>query len=138
VRAFRMVIAGHGTLPASLLKTAELICGEIPDVAAVGLRASDSPDRYAEELRAAIGRDGAAAGDVLVLCDLLGGTPYNVAAAISRRSPRVVCVAGANLAMVVEAALATEPLAGPLVERLLEAGRAGIAESEQHRARRAS
>ena len=140
MREYRIVIAGHGTLPASLLSTAELICGEISDAVAVGLAASESPDCYAEELRAAIGRDesGGAAGDVLVLCDLLGGTPYNVAAAISRRSPRVVCVAGANLAMVVDAALATEPLAGPLVERLLEVGRTGIAESERHRARRAS
>jgi hypothetical protein len=40
--------------------------------------------------------------------------------------------------MVVEAALATEPLAGPLVERLVEVARAGITESERHRARRAS
>jgi len=126
-------------LPASLLATAELICGEIPNVAAAGLAPSESPDHYAEELRTAIGRDGVpGAGDVLVLCDLLGGTPYNVAVAISRRSPRVVCLAGANLAMIVEAALATESLADPLVERLLEVGRAGIAESERHRARRAS
>jgi N-acetylgalactosamine PTS system EIIA component len=139
VRAFRVVIAGHGALPASLLSTAELICGEISNVAAVGLQASESPDHYAEELRAAIGRDGASdARDVLVLCDLLGGTPYNVAAAISRRSSRVVCVGGVNLAMVVEAALAAEPLTDPLVERLLEIGRAGIAESERHRARRVS
>lgn len=139
MRAFRIVIAGHGTLPASLLATAELICGEITDVAAVGLAPSESPDHYAEELRTAIGRDGAAgAGDVLVLCDLLGGTPYNVAAAIARRSPRVVCVAGANLAMIVEAALASDALAHPLIERLLDIGRAGIAESERHRARRAS
>ena len=136
MRAFRIVIAGHGTLPASLLATAELICGEIPNVAAVGLAPSESPDHYAEELRTAIGRDGA--GDVLVLCDLLGGTPYNVAAAIARRSPRVVCLAGANLAMMVEAALASDALADPLVERLLDLGRAGIAESERHRARRAS
>ena len=139
MRAFRIVIAGHGTLPASLLATAELICGDIPNAAAVGLAPSESPDHYAEELRAAIGRDGGTgAGDVLVLCDLLGGTPFNVGAAISRRSPRVVCVAGANLAMLIEAALTAEPLAKPLVERLLEVGRAGIVESERHRARRVS
>jgi len=139
VRAFRIVIAGHGTLPSSLLTTAELICGEIANAQAVGLAPSDSPDGYADELRAAIGRDGGSAeGGVLVLCDLLGGTPYNVAAAISRRSPGVVCVAGVNLAMVLEAALADEPLADPLVERLLEVGRSAIAESARNRASRAS
>jgi PTS system N-acetylgalactosamine-specific IIA component len=135
VRGFRIVIAGHGTLPAALLATTELICGEIPDLAAVGLAASESPDHYAEGLRAAIGRDHR---PVLVLCDLLGGTPFNVASAIGRRSPRVVCIAGANLAMAVEAALADGDLDDALVERLIEVGRTGIVETERHRARRVS
>jgi mannose/fructose/sorbose-specific phosphotransferase system IIA component len=135
VRSYRIVIAGHGTLPAALLATAELICGSIPDLAAVGLAPGETPDHYAESLRAAIGRD---PRRVLVLCDLLGGTPYNVASAIGRRSPRVVCIAGVNLPMVVEAALASGELDEIMVERLLEVGRSGIVETERHRARRVS
>jgi mannose/fructose-specific phosphotransferase system component IIA len=141
VRAFRIVIAGHGTFPAALLGTAELICGPIADIAAVGLAPTDSPDRYAEDLRTAIGRDhvpGRAGLRVLVLSDLLGGTPFNVASAIARRSPRIVCLAGVNLAMAVEAALADGDLDDALVEHLLEVGRSGIVETERHRARRAS
>jgi mannose/fructose-specific phosphotransferase system component IIA len=135
VRSFRIVIAGHGTLPAALLATAELICGQIPDLAAVGLEPTETPDHYADGLRAAIGHDHR---PVLVLCDLLGGTPFNMASAIARRSPRVVCIAGANLAMVVEAALAAGTLDDALVERLIEVGRGGIVETERHRARRVS
>jgi N-acetylgalactosamine PTS system EIIA component len=135
VRSFRIVIAGHGQFPAALLSTAELICGRIPDVAAVGLQPGETPDHYAEELRAAIGHD---SKRVLVFADLLGGTPFNVAAAIGRRSPRVVCIAGVNLAMVVEAALSVPSLDDAAVERLLEVGRSGIVETERHRARRAS
>ena len=135
MRPFRMVIAGHGTLPAAMLATAELICGEIPDIAAAGLEPSETPDHYAAGLRAAIGHDNR---PILVLCDLLGGTPFNVASAISRRSPRVVCVAGVNLAMVVEAALTDASLDDALVDRLIEVGRSGIVETERHRARRAS
>jgi len=135
VRGFRIVIAGHGTLPAALLATTELICGEIPDLAAVGLAPTETPDHYAEALRAAIGHDHR---PVLVLCDLLGGTPFNVASAIGRRSPRVVCIAGVNLAMAVEAALADGTLDDALVERLIEVGRTGIVETERHRARRVS
>jgi mannose/fructose-specific phosphotransferase system component IIA len=147
VRAFRIVLAGHGALPAALLATAELICGPVADIAAVALEPAESPDRYAEYLRSAIGSDGphdvetarsARARRVLVLCDLLGGTPFNVASAIARRSPRIVCVSGANLAMVVEAALADGDLDEALVEHLLEVGRSGIVETERHRARRAS
>ena len=135
MRAFRIIIAGHGALPAALLSTAELICGPIADIAAVGLAPTDTPDRYAEALRSAIGRDHRR---VLVLTDLLGGTPFNVASAIARRSPRVVCVSGMNLAMTVEAALSSGDLDDSLVERLLEVGRDGIVETERHRARRAS
>ena len=135
MRAFRIVIAGHGTLPAALISTTELIVGPLADVAPAGLGPDDSPDGYAEALRAAIGHDGRRA---LVLCDLLGGTPFNVASTISRRSARVVCVAGVNLAMCVEAVLADGDLDEALVEHLLEAGRSGIAETARHRARRAS
>ena len=135
MRAFRIVIAGHGTLPAALLSTAELICGPIADISAVGLAATDTPDRYAEALRAAIGHDHRR---VLVLADLLGGTPFNLASAIARRSPRVVCVSGVNLGMAVEAALTDGDLTDEVVERLLEAGTDGIVETERHRARRAS
>jgi len=135
VRAFGIVIAGHGTLPAALLASTELICGPIADVAAVGLAADESPDHYTETLRVAIGHG---SRRMLVLCDLLGGTPFNVASAIARRSPRVVCVSGVNLAMAVEAALASGDLDEALVERLLEVGRSGIAETERHRASRAS
>lgn len=135
MRSFRIVLAGHGALPGALLGTAELIVGTIPDAAAVGIRAHETPDHFGEELRTAIGHDHR---PVLVLADLLGGTPYNVAAAIARRSTRVVCLSGVNLGMLVEAALADEPLEDTLVERLVETGRSGIVETSRHLAQRAS
>jgi mannose/fructose-specific phosphotransferase system component IIA len=118
-----------------MLSTAELICGPVADIAAVGLQATDSPDSYAASLRDAMGHD---SRRVLVMCDLLGGTPFNLASAIARRSPRIVCLSGANLAMAVEAALADGDLDDELVERLLDVGRSGIVETERHRALRAS
>lgn len=135
MRAFRIVIAGHGTLPAALLQTTEMIVGPVSDIVAAGLGEDHSPDAYAEALRTAIGHDGRR---VLVLCDLLGGTPFNVASAIARRSPRIVCLAGVNLAITVEAVMAEGDLDDELIDRLLEVGRSGIAETERHRARRAS
>ena len=135
MRAFRIVVAGHGTLPTALLATTEMICGPLADITAVELQPDQSPDGYAEALRAAIGHDGRR---VLVLCDLLGGTPFNVATAIARRSPRIVCLSGANLGMAIEAALAAGELDDVAIERFIEAGRTGIVETERHRARRAS
>ena len=135
MRSFRIVIAGHGTLPAALIATTEMICGPLSDLVAVGLEAHESPDNYADDLRAAVGHD---SRRVLVLCDLLGGTPFNVASAIARRSSRVVFLSGVNLAMAIDAALADGDLDERLVERLLEIGAGGIVETERHRARRVS
>ena len=135
MRSFRVVVAGHGTFPTALRTTTEMIVGPMADVVTAGLGAGESPDHFAEELRAAIGHDGRR---VLVLCDLLGGTPFNVASAIARRSSRVTVVAGVNLAMAVEAVLSDGDLTEALVEHLLEVGRTGVAESERHRAHRAS
>lgn len=135
MRRFRIVLAGHGAFPAGLLSAAEMICGPLQDVSALSIEPGQTPEQYAERMRSAIGHDGRR---VLVLCDLLGGTPFNVASAIVRRSPRVVCISGASLGLAVEAALAGGDLDEALVGRLLEAAHSGIAETERHRARRAS
>lgn len=135
MRAFRIVLVGHGSLPAALLATTELIVGAVPEIAAVSLGAHETPDHFAEALRNAIGRDHRR---VLVLADLLGGTPYNVAAAIARRSSRVVCVSGVNLAMTLEAALTDGQLTDEVVQRLVGTGRDGVVETSRHHAQRAS
>jgi len=134
VRSFRIVIAARHAA-AAMLATAELICGEIPDLTAVGLASTETPDHYADSLRAAIGHDHR---PILVLADLLGGTPFNVASAIARRSPRLVCVAGVNLADGRGSRPLRRALDDALVERLIEVGRSGIVETERHRARRVS
>lgn len=133
--SFRIVLAGHGDFAEALRTTTEMIVGPVPGMAALGLDASESPDQFADRMRAALGHD---ATPVLVLADLLGGTPFNVASAIARRSPRIVCLAGVNLAMAVEAATSRDTLDDRLVERLMTAGREGIVDIERHRARRAS
>jgi N-acetylgalactosamine PTS system EIIA component len=146
LRSYRIVVAGHGSLPSTLLAAAESIGGSIADAAAVELHAADSPDQFTDRLRTALQMDHPAdhgpahagrARRVLILCDLLGGTPFNRASAMARRSPRVVAISGANLGMLLEAALAEGDLDDDLVERLLEAGRDGIVETERHHARNA-
>ena len=62
----------------------------------------------------------------------------DIAAAMARRSSRIVCLSGMNLGLVVEAALTQDPLDDDLVERLVTAARDGIVETARHHARRAS
>ena len=122
MRGFRIVVASHGDLAAAFLAGAEMICGPIDDSVAVGLLPDHSPERYAELLRAAVG-----SGACLILTDLRGGTPANVALLVARGRPNIVVVAGINLGMVIEAATSLSSLEDEAIDTLVSAGRDSIA-----------
>ena len=123
MRDFRIVVAAHGGLAAALVRSAELISGELRDVTSVGIAPSQAPETFGTEVRRAIGID---ARPVLVLTDLDGGTPTIVAATIAGGRPGTVVLAGATLGMLVEAATGLDTLDEAAVARLVERGRAGI------------
>lgn len=101
----RIVVVGHGELPEALLSAARMIGGELPDVDAVGLSPQLSPEGYRPLLAAALDRTN---GPVLVLSDLRGGTPDNVARLLAGRRPNTVVVSNASLAMLLELALGAQ------------------------------
>lgn len=120
MRSFRIVVAGHGDLAAAFASAAQMICGRIPLLTAVGLQPEDSPESFMERLVAA-------APDpdepLLLLTDLVGGTPHNVSLALARRRPSAVVISGVNLAVLMEAAMSGDSLDSELVARLVSAGR---------------
>jgi len=110
-----VVIASHGPLASALLEAAEMICGSTDGVTTVSLAADDSPESFADRLRGAL----APGQPTLILTDLTGGTPHNVACAVIGSENHLVrCIGGANLGLVIEAITSTEPLDDALVERL--------------------
>jgi len=125
MRGFRIVIAGHGGFPEGLLSAAQLICGALDDVQTVGLQPDDTPEAFHERLLAA-----APASDdpVLLLTDLIGGTPHNMCLLLARRRPSAVLISGVNLAVLMEAAMSLDALDAASVERLVESGRAALGE----------
>ena len=134
MRQFRIVVAAHSGLASALVRSAELICGELRDVIAVGISPTQTPDAFAAELRRAIELDGR---PVLVLTDLDGGTPSIVAATIAADRPGTVVLAGATLGMVVEAATGPGAIDEQRIAQLVETSRAGIVDVTGRLARRA-
>ncbi len=124
--AFRIVVAAHGELASGLVAGARLICGELHHVQAIGLQPDESPESYAERLAAACGEPGQ---PLLVLTDLVGGTPHNVAFALVRRRASAFLVSGVNLAVLIEAATSMDALDDDAVERLVAAGRAALSDA---------
>jgi len=126
MRGFRIVVAAHGNLAAALLSAAELICGPTDDLRAVGIQPEDSPESFGDRLAAALGDPGE---PLLVLTDLAGGTPNNVALRLVRGRPSAFVISGVNLAVVMEAAMSIDVLDRAAVDRLVELGREGLVDA---------
>jgi mannose/fructose-specific phosphotransferase system component IIA len=126
MRAFRIVVAAHGDLASGFVDAARLIGGQVQELEAVALRPDDTPEAFAERLAAACGEP---ERPVLILTDLVGGTPHNVALAVIHRRPSAVLISGANLAVLIEAAMSVDALDDDTVERLVETGRAALTDA---------
>ncbi len=113
-----VVVVTHGQLAAELVNAAEMIVGDLPRFAAVSIGWHDDVEHAKEEIGRAIARVQASAGgtdddpaDVLVLTDMFGGTPANLA--VTFVSPHVELITGVNLPMLIK--LARPPKEGDLL-----------------------
>ena len=93
------LILTHGELAHELLSAAEVILGRVPPFYAVALDWGDSVEEATRKTREALSALDSAGG-ILILTDMYGGTPYNVAVGF-REPGRVEVVTGVNLPMVV-------------------------------------
>jgi PTS system mannose-specific IIA component len=120
-----VVVVTHGQLATELVNAAEMIVGDLPQFAAVSIGWHDDVEQAREEIAQAIARlDG---GDgVIVLTDMFGGTPSNIAMSLLEDG-RVEVVTGVNLPILIKLANQRETV--PLREvarRIREDGRNAI------------
>jgi PTS system mannose-specific IIA component len=113
-----VVVVTHGQLAAELVNSAEMIVGDLPRFAAVSIGWHDDVEHAKEEIGRAIARVQVSAGgsdeepaDVLVLTDMFGGTPANLA--VTYVSAHVELITGVNLPMLIK--LARPPKQGDLL-----------------------
>ena len=97
-----MVLATHGELGRALIGAMEMIVGSQPLVAALSLQVADRLEDATSRLQEAL--DGADAGDgVLILTDMLGGTPSNLCLSLIGGPRPVEVVSGVSLPMLLKA-----------------------------------
>ena len=97
-----ILVVTHGQLARELVTAAEMIVGDIPNVAAVSIGWHDDPDDAQKEILEGIKRVETGEGTV-VLTDMFGGTPSNLSLAFLERD-RVEVVTGVNLPMILKLA----------------------------------
>lgn len=96
------VVVTHGQVATELLAAAETIIGAIGHVTAVSIGWHDDVDAASDEIERAIERVSGGVG-VLILTDMFGGTPTNIASMFLKQG-EVEVVTGVNLPMVIKVA----------------------------------
>ena len=103
-----LIVTGHGNFATGILSSLRLIAGEPDHCQAVDFLPEESVEELTEKIGAAVDsfQD---CGSVLILADLVGGSPYNVATKL-RMSGRanLEVVGGTNLASLIEASMGRE------------------------------
>lgn len=96
------VVVTHGNLAAELVNAAEMIVRDLNHITAVTIGWHDTLEEAREQIGQAIGRVDQGAG-VVVLTDMFGGTPTNIACTFLGSAP-VEVVTGVNLPMIIRMA----------------------------------
>lgn len=97
-----VVLVSHGNLALELMLAAEHVVGPQPRMRAVCIGPNDDMQTRREEILDACQEVDAGAG-VIILTDMFGGTPSNLAISIMNRGDYEV-IAGANLPMLIKLA----------------------------------
>ncbi|SFG13548.1 PTS system, mannose-specific IIA component [Novosphingobium sp. CF614] len=116
-----MILVTHGNLAEEFVHAMEHVVGDQADVATVCIGPNDDMERRRGEIAEAIATVDSGAG-VIILTDLFGGTPSNLAISLMQAG-KVEVIAGINLPMLIRLAKARECM--PVREAVAAARDAG-------------
>ncbi|HEL0197000.1 PTS sugar transporter subunit IIA [Streptococcus equi] len=121
-----IIVIGHGHFASGIVSSLELIAGRQEGITAIDFTAEMTAADVHERLSAVLQTKAQA----LVLCDLLGGTPFKVAAALMEElsESTLDILSGLNLAMLIEAVFARQEQLDleQIVAKLLTTAKEGI------------
>jgi len=117
-----MVLVTHGRLAAEFIAALEHVVGPQTNIAAVCIGPEDDMERRRQDILRAIGEVDAGSG-VVLLTDMFGGTPSNLAISVMDKA-KVEVIAGINLPMLIKlASLRESESLAAAVRGAQEAGR---------------
>ena len=97
----KLVVTAHGEFANGIVSSLNLIAGPQEELEVVNFVEGMSAATLRDEIdKATLGSD-----EVLILCDLLGGTPFNISCEVATASSEqtIVVLSGLNLAMLLDA-----------------------------------
>ncbi|HEU0071210.1 MAG TPA: PTS sugar transporter subunit IIA [Alphaproteobacteria bacterium] len=116
-----LVLVTHGRLAEEFVAALEHVVGPQKDVASICIGPDDDMERRRSDIVAAVARVNSGSG-VILMTDMFGGTPSNLAISVMSES-NVEVVAGVNLPMLIKFASVRDGL--PLVQAVTAVQEAG-------------
>ena len=125
------ILTGHGHFSNGLKSALDMIAGPQEAFEIVPFEEAEA-GAYGDKLREAVRDMRAKTDGVLVLCDLMGGTPFNQSMMITAEQDNVSVVAGTNLPMLIDIVMARTPESSveDLVAEAVEVGKEGVCHME--------
>lgn len=96
------LIITHGLFGKELLNSVEMIMGEQEDVKALGLSLGESVDELRNTAEGIILENQKAGLDTILLVDILGGSPSNVALYLLKKYNNIKLITGVNMLVLIE------------------------------------
>ena len=116
-----LVIVSHGQFASELISAAEHVIGPQPGIKAICIGPDDDMEERREDIKTAVEEAGGETG-AIILTDMFGGTPSNLAISIMENA-KIEVIAGINLPMLIK--LATIRSEMPVEQAILSAQEAG-------------
>lgn len=126
MRDFGVILAAHGDLAAALLGSLEMLTGPQQGFETVALRYGMGREELLDALQQAAARL-SGYPKLLILTDLVGGTPSNMALHLVAQGSRVQLISGVNMALLCEVAV-TDTLSTQTLADLVDCGRLGLSD----------
>ena len=126
-----LIVTGHANFGSGMTSSVNLIAGEQEAYRYVDFLPTYGTEELTEEIAKAMDELKDCEG-IIIFTDLMGGSPFNVAASLGHGKENVRIVAGPNLPMLVEIVMSRkfmDDLDG-LVESVLETGKEQVTKYE--------
>ena len=117
-----LVLVTHGNLASELLKALEHVVGSQGRVETVSIGPDDDMEHRRQDIVDAVERVNEGDSGAIILTDMFGGTPSNLAISIMEPG-RIEVIAGVNLPMLIKLAVAREGEMSDALEQAIDAGK---------------
>lgn len=120
----RLILMSHGNMAYETLQSAKMIVGDLISAEVISMNEQDGLFGTQQKLNQVLNK--IETESILVIVDLKGGTPCNIAMMKLDEYPQMRVISGLNLAMVIEAAVSPFEDVDELALFLQEVGRNGV------------